>query len=252
MRSWKPGRSIRKRSSRPRYMLIASCKRKAFALSRGRLTREQIAERAALELPDGAYVNLGWGIPNLIAPYVPADVTVYFHSENGILGMGPRATAGDEDYDLVDAMKVPVTLIPGACFFSQVDAHVMTRGGHLDICILGGLQVSEAGDLANWRVPGAKGAGNIGGAMDISLGAEHLIVAMEHNAKDGSPKIVKRCTYPLTAIECVNTIITDLAVIDVKPEGLMLGEVAPGFSIDDLQKLTGAPLTSLGRATEIK
>src|ERR1700751_381844 len=252
MKSWKRARSTRKQSSLPRYTSIESYRRKAYALSKARLTREQIAERAALELPDGSYVNLGWGIPNLIAPFVPAEVTVYFHSENGILGMGPRAKAGEEDYDLVDAMKVPVTLLPGASFFSQVDAHVMTRGGHLDICILGGLQVSETGDLANWRVPGAKGAGNIGGAMDISVGAEHLIVAMEHNAKDGSPKIVKRCTYPLTAIECVNTIITDLAVIDVTPEGLMLREVAPGWSIDDLQKLTGAPLTSLGRATEIK
>jgi 3-oxoacid CoA-transferase B subunit len=227
-------------------MLIESCKRKAFALSRVRLTREQIAERAALELPDGAYVNLGWGIPNLIAPYVPADLTVYFHSENGILGMGPRAKPGEEDYDLVDAMKVPVTLIPGASFFSQVDAHVMTRGGHLDICILGGLQVSETGDLANWRVPGAKGAGNIGGAMDISVGAERLIVAMEHNAKDGSPKIVKCCTYPLTAIECVNTIITDLAVIDVTPDGLMLREVAPGFTPEDVQRLTEPKLHWVG------
>jgi 3-oxoacid CoA-transferase B subunit len=220
-------------------------------LSKARLTREQIAERAALELPDGAYVNLGWGIPNLIAPYVPADVTVYFHSENGILGMGPRATAGDEDYDLVDAMKVPVTLIPGASFFSQVDAHVMTRGGHLDICILGGLQVSEAGDLANWRVPGAKGAGNIGGAMDISVGAERLIVAMEHNAKDGSPNIVTRCTYPLTAIECVNTIITDLAVIDVTREGLRLREVAPSFTPDEVQHFTEPKLHHAGNVPEI-
>ena len=220
-------------------------------MSKARLTREQIAERAALELPDGAYVNLGWGIPNLIAPYVPADVTVYFHSENGILGMGPRATAGDEDYDLVDAMKVPVTLIPGASFFSQVDAHVMTRGGHLDICILGGLQVSEAGDLANWRVPGAKGAGNIGGAMDISVGAERLIVAMEHNAKDGSPKIVTRCTYPLTAIECVNTIITDLAVIDVTREGLRLREVAPSFTPDEVQHFTEPKLHHAGNVPEI-
>ena len=220
-------------------------------MSKARLTREQIAERAALELPDGAYVNLGWGIPNLIAPYVPADVTVYFHSENGILGMGPRATAGDKDYDLVDAMKVPVTLIPGASFFSQVDAHVMTRGGHLDICILGGLQVSEAGDLANWRVPGAKGAGNIGGAMDISVGAERLIVAMEHNAKDGSPKIVTRCTYPLTAIECVNTIITDLAVIDVTRDGLRLREVAPGFTPDDVQHFTEPKLHHAGNVPEI-
>src|SRR5580700_307726 len=179
-------------------------------MSSQRLTREQIAQRAALELPDGAFVNLGWGIPNLIAAYVPPEITVYFHSENGILGMGPRAAIGEEDFDLVDAMKLPVTLMPGAAFFSQLDAHVMTRGGHLDICILGGLQVSEKGDLANWRVPGAKGAGGIGGAMDISVGAQRLIVTMEHNAKDGSPKILNTCTYPLTAVQCVNTIITDL------------------------------------------
>jgi 3-oxoacid CoA-transferase subunit B len=207
-------------------------------LSKPRLTREQIAARAALELPDGAYVNLGWGIPNLVAAYLPAGVTVHFHSENGILGMGPRAKAGQEDFDLVDAMKVPVTIVPGAAFFSQVDAHVMTRGGHLDVCILGGLQVSERGDLANWRVPGAKGAGGIGGAMDIAVGARRLIVAMEHNAKDGSPKIVKRCTYPLTAVECVHTIITDLAVIDVTPQGLSLREVAPGWTAAEVQQFT--------------
>jgi 3-oxoacid CoA-transferase B subunit len=207
-------------------------------LSKARLTREQIAARAALELPDGAYVNLGWGIPNLVAAYLPAGVTVHFHSENGILGMGPRAKSGEEDFDLVDAMKVPVTIVPGAAFFSQVDAHVMTRGGHLDVCILGGLQVSERGDLANWRVPGAKGAGGIGGAMDIAVGARRLIVAMEHNAKDGSPKIVKRCTYPQTAVECVHTIITDLAVIDVTPQGLSLREVAPGWTADEVQEFT--------------
>ena len=207
-------------------------------MSKARLTREQIAARAALELPDGAYVNLGWGIPNLVAAYLPAGVTVHFHSENGILGMGPRAKSGEEDFDLVDAMKVPVTIVPGAAFFSQVDAHVMTRGGHLDVCILGGLQVSERGDLANWRVPGAKGAGGIGGAMDIAVGARRLIVAMEHNAKDGSPKIVKRCTYPLTAVECVHTIITDLAVIDVTPEGLSLRQVAPGWTAAEVQEFT--------------
>jgi 3-oxoacid CoA-transferase subunit B len=212
-------------------------------LSKARLTREQIAARAALELPDGAYVNLGWGIPNLVAAYLPPGVTVHFHSENGILGMGPRAKAGAEDFDLVDAMKVPVTIVPGAAFFSQVDAHVMTRGGHLDVCILGGLQVSERGDLANWRVPGAKGAGGIGGAMDIAVGARRLIVAMEHNAKDGSPKIVKRCTYPLTAVECVHTIITDLAVIDVTPEGLSLREVAPGWTAVEVQQFTEPTLS---------
>jgi 3-oxoacid CoA-transferase subunit B len=207
-------------------------------MSKTRLTREQIAERAAMELPDGVYVNLGWGIPNLIATYVPPNISVYFHSENGILGMGPRAKSGEEDFDLVDAMKVPVTLLPGGSYFSQDDAHVMTRGGHLDICILGGLQVSECGDLANWRVPGAKGAGGIGGAMDISVGAKKLIVTMEHTAKDGSPKIVKTCTYPLTAIECVDTIITDLAVIDVTPDGLVLREVAPGFTPEEVQSVT--------------
>jgi 3-oxoacid CoA-transferase B subunit len=220
-------------------------------LSKPRLTREQIAARAALELPDGAYVNLGWGIPNLVAAYVPPDFTIYFHSENGILGMGPRAKAGEEDFDLVDAMKVPVTLQPGAAFFSQVDAHVMTRGGHLDICILGGLQVSEKGDLANWRVPGAKGAGGIGGAMDISVGAQRLIVAMEHNAKDGAPKIVKACTYPLTALECVNTIITDLAVIDVTSQGLLLREVAPGFSPQEVQSATEPELRYFGHVPEM-
>jgi 3-oxoacid CoA-transferase subunit B len=207
-------------------------------MSKTRLTREQIAERAAMELPDGVYVNLGWGIPNLIAAYVPSNISVYFHSENGILGMGPRAKSGEEDFDLVDAMKVPVTLLSGGSYFSQDDAHVMTRGGHLDICILGGLQVSERGDLANWRVPGAKGAGGIGGAMDISVGAKKLIVTMEHTAKDGSPKIVKTCTYPLTAIECVDTIITDLAVIDVTPDGLVLREVAPGFTPEEVQAVT--------------
>jgi len=207
-----------------------------------RLTREQIAQRAALELPDGAYVNLGWGIPNLIAGHLPKGISVFFHSENGILGMGPRAKPGEEDFDQVDAMKVPVTLIPGASFFHQADAHLMTRGGHLDFAVLGGFQVSEKGDLANWKISGAKGPGGIGGAMDIAAGAKTLIVCMEHTTKDGAPKIVKRCTYPLTALECVDTIVTDLAVIDVKPEGLLLREVAPGWTAEKVQALTGAPL----------
>jgi len=147
----------------------------ADGIAKPRLTREQIAQRAALELPDGAYVNLGWGIPNLIAGHLPKGITVYFHSENGILGMGPRAKPGEEDFDQVDAMKVPVTLIPGASFFHQADAHLMTRGGHLDVAVLGGFQVSEKGDLANWRIPGAKGPGGIGGCQDIDRlhGAHH-------------------------------------------------------------------------------
>ena len=207
-----------------------------------RLTREQIAARAAQEFPDGAYVNLGWGIPNLIAEYLPAGLTVYFHSENGILGMGRRAKPGEEDYDQVDAMKVPVTINPGASFFHQADAHLMTRGGHLDVAVLGGFQVSERGDLANWKIPGAKGSGGIGGAMDIAAGAKKLIVCMEHSTKDGEPKIVKRCTYPLTGLACVDTIITDVAVIDVGPGGLRLRETAPGWTAAEVQALTAVSL----------
>ncbi len=217
-----------------------------------RLTREQIAQRAAVELPDGAFVNLGWGIPNLMADYLPKDRTMYFHSENGILGMGRRAKAGEEDFDLVDAMKVPVTLIPGASFFHQADAHLMTRGGHLDVAVLGGFQVSENGDLSNWKIPGSKGSGGIGGAMDIATGAKKLIVCMEHTAKDGSPKIVKHCTYPLTALDCVDTVVTDLAVIDVTAEGLELREVAPGWTADEVQALTEAKLIVRGTVLEMK
>jgi 3-oxoadipate CoA-transferase, beta subunit len=217
-----------------------------------RLTREQIAQRAALELPDGGYVNLGWGIPNLIAEYLPPSITVYFHSENGILGMGRRAKPGEEDYDLVDAMKVPVTLVPGASFFHQADAHLMTRGGHLDVAVLGGFQVSEKGDLANWKIPGAEGSGAIGGAMDIAAGTKTLIVCMEHTTKEGAPKIVRECTYPLTGLACVTTIITDLAVIDITPDGLALREVAPGWTASEVQSLTGAKLAAPDRVPEIR
>jgi 3-oxoacid CoA-transferase subunit B len=217
-----------------------------------RLSREQIAERAAQELPDGAYVNLGWGIPNLIAAYVPETAGVIFHSENGILGMGPRARPGEEDFDLVDAMKAPVTIIPGAAYFSQVDAHMMTRGGHLDVAVLGGLQVSERGDLANWKIPGAKYSGGIGGAMDIAVGARRLIVTMEHVTKTGEPKIVKTCTYPLTALECVTTVITDLAVIDVLSNGLRLREVAPGVSGEEIQSVTQPKLIIPSKVAEMR
>jgi 3-oxoacid CoA-transferase B subunit len=224
---------------------------KAIA-ERPRLTREQIAQRAAMELTDGAYVNLGWGIPNLMSDYLPAGITVYFHSENGILGMGRRAKAGEEDFDLVDAMKVPVTLIPGASFFHQADAHLMTRGGHLDVAVLGGFQVSETGDLANWKIPGSKGSGGIGGAMDIASGAKKLIVCMEHNTKDGAPKILKKCNYPLTGLACVDTIVTDIAVIDVTKDGLALREVAPGWSAGEVQALTEAKLKMNGQTPEMK
>jgi 3-oxoacid CoA-transferase subunit B len=219
---------------------------------KARLTREQIAQRAAQELRDGAYVNLGWGIPNLMAAYLPKGVTVYFHSENGILGMGPRAKPGTEDPDLVDAMKVPVTLMPGGSFFNQADAHLMTRGGHLDVAALGGFQVSEKGDLANWKIPGSKGVGAIGGAMDIVAGTKKVIVCMEHNTKDGSAKVVKQCTYPLTGIECVDSVVTDLAVIDVTPEGLVLREVAPGWPPEEVQQHTEVKLIVRGNVPEMK
>lgn len=217
-----------------------------------RLTREQIARRAALELPDGAYVNLGWGIPNLIADHLPPGITVYFHSENGVLGMGPRAKPGEEDYDLVDAMKVPVTVIPGASYFHQADAHLMTRGGHLDVAVLGGFQVSEKGDLANWKIPGSKRPDGIGGAMDIAAGSKHLIVCMEHTTKDGAPKVVRRCTYPLTGIACVKTVVTDLAVMDVVPEGIRLRETASGWTPEEVQKLTEARLIAGARVPEMR
>jgi 3-oxoacid CoA-transferase B subunit len=207
-----------------------------------RLTREQMAARAARLLPDGSYVNLGWGIPNLIADHLPPGVTVYFHSENGILGMGRRARAGEEDFDLVDAMKVPVTLIPGASFFHQADAHLMTRGGHLDVAVLGAFQVSERGDLANWKVPGAKGVGAIGGAMDIAAGTKKVIVCMEHTTRDGQAKIVKELTYPLTCLACVDTIVTDIAVIDVTEQGLFLRDLASGWNSEEVQELTGTEL----------
>lgn len=221
-------------------------------MNKPRLTHEQIAQRAAHELPDGATVNLGWGIPNLVSNYLPKDKTIYFHSENGILGMGPRAAAGEEDLDLVDAMKAPVTLLPGAAFFNQAEAHMMTRGGHLDFCLMGGLQVSERGDLANWKVPGAKGSGGIGGAMDIAAGAKHLIICMEHTTKDDEPKIVKKCSYPLTGLECVKTVITDMAVIDVEKAGLVLREVASGLTVEDVQAVTEPKLIIVGDVPEMK
>jgi 3-oxoacid CoA-transferase subunit B len=221
-------------------------------MAKVRLTRDRIAQRAALELSAGAYVNLGWGIPGLVAEHVSPSAGIFFHSENGILGMGPRARAGQEDPDLIDAMKVPVTVVPGASYFSQLDAHVMARGGHLDVAILCALQVSEAGDLANWKVPGAKGSGGVGGAMDIATGARRLIVTMEHTMKDGSPKILRRCSYPLTAQRCAKTIITDLAVIDVTSDGLLLREVAPGFTYREVQDLTEPPLAVMGVLREMR
>ncbi|MFN8455716.1 MAG: 3-oxoacid CoA-transferase subunit B [Anaerolineae bacterium] len=201
------------------------------------LTREEIARRIALDLPDGCYVNLGVGIPTLVADYLPPEREIILHSENGILGMGPAPAEEERDPDLVDAGKEPVTLLPGAAIFHSADSFAMLRGGHIDIAVIGAFQVSEVGDLANWRLPGATLAG-VGGAADIAVGARQVFVAMNHVTSEGQPKIVRECSYPLTARRVVKRIYTDLAVIEVTPEGLRLLEVAPGVTVAEVQAQT--------------
>jgi 3-oxoacid CoA-transferase B subunit len=210
-------------------------------MMKARLTRAQIAARAAQEMRDGMYVNLGIGIPNLIPEYL-TEVDVVIHSENGLLGMGPMAPAGEEDPDLVNAAKQAVLVAPGGATCSQADSFAIIRGGHLDMTVLGAFQVSTAGDIANWAVPGGKRVPGVGGAMDLVTGTKQVMVTMTHNNKDGSPKVVEECTYPLTGMRCVKTIVTDLAVIRVTPGGLVLEEVAPGFSAQEVQAATGAKL----------
>ena len=206
-----------------------------------KLNRDQMAARVAQDIPEGAYVNLGIGLPTLVANHLPKSKEIFLHSENGLLGMGPAPAAGDEDYDLINAGKQPVTLLAGGAFFHHADSFAMMRGGHLDFCVLGAFQVSATGDLANWHT-GGDAIPAVGGAMDLAIGAKKTFVMMEHLTKTGQSKLVAACSYPLTGIACVSRIYTDLAVIDVTPAGLKVIETFNGLGFDELQKLSGVPL----------
>lgn len=205
-------------------------------------SRREIARNIALAIPDGSVVNLGIGIPEWVASFIPADREVLFHTENGLLGMGPPPEPGKEDPELINAGKQPVTAIPGAAYFHHADSFAMVRGGHIDICVLGGMQVSQHGDLANWSMGDGDAAPAVGGAMDLVSGVKTIFVAMTHCASDGAPKIVERCTYPLTGAKVVSRIYTDLAILDVRDGELGVVELAPGVDFATLQRHTAANL----------
>jgi 3-oxoadipate CoA-transferase beta subunit len=207
-----------------------------------------MAARVARDIPEGAYVNLGIGLPTAVANHLPKGREIILHSENGVLGMGPAPVKGEEDDDLINAGKQPVTLLPGGAFFHHADSFAMMRGGHLDICVLGAFQVSAQGDLANWHTGAPDAIPAVGGAMDLAIGAKKVFVMMEHLTKEGQSKIVARCTYPLTGVRCVHRVYTDLAVLDVTPRGLQVVETVDGLAFDELQRLTGVPLLPPPRA----
>ena len=208
------------------------------------LTRAQMAWRAAQDIPDGAYVNLGIGIPEMVAGFVPAGREVIYHTENGVLGFGAAPPRGEEDPELINAGKKPVTLLPGASFFHHADSFAMIRGGHIDICILGAMQVAANGDLANWSTGGDDAIPAVGGAMDLVAGVKRVFIITEHTTKTGEPKLLERCAYPLTGRGVVSRIFTNLAVIDVTPSGFVVREIAPGVDLEGLRACTGAPLAA--------
>lgn len=207
-----------------------------------RLNRDQMAARVAADIPDGAYVNLGIGLPTAVANHLPADREVILQSENGVIGMGPAPAKGEEDEDLINAGKQPVTLKDGGAYFHHADSFAMMRGGHLDFCVLGAFQVSTTGDLANWHTGAPDAIPAVGGAMDLASGAKQVFVMMEHQTKQGESKIVEKCTYPLTGIGCVTRIYTDLAVLDVTPQGLQVRDMVEGLTFDELERLSGVKL----------
>ena len=215
-----------------------------------KMTRDQMAARVARDIPEGAYVNLGIGLPTLVANHLPKDREIFLQSENGILGMGPAPAKGQEDEDLINAGKQPVTLLAGGAYFHHADSFAMMRGGHLDFCVLGAFQVAANGDLANWHTGAPDAIPAVGGAMDLAIGAKQVFVMMEHQTKSGESKFVEHCSYPLTGVGCVSRVYTDLAVIDVTPAGFEALEWVDGLSFDDLCRLTGAPLRRSARAQQ--
>ncbi len=210
-----------------------------------RFTRDEIAQRVARDIPEGAYVNLGIGLPTMVGNHLDRSKEIFLHSENGLLGMGPAPAPGDEDEDLINAGKQPVTLLTGGAFFHHADSFAMMRGGHLDICVLGAFQVSERGDLANWHTGAPDAIPAVGGAMDLAIGAKKVFVMMEHQTKSGESKIVPMCTYPLTGVGCVSRIYTDLATIDVTPEGLLVIDMIEDLTLGALQQMTGVQLRQI-------